>query len=233
MELEHHQGNRLLYVTVYPDGYDPSRRYPVVILLHGFGAGMDDLAGLSPAIDRQGYVFVFPNGPQQVLIGPGTVGYSWSTPGGFSDPEEGRKGQELVDEFVEEVRQEYGVEPGRLVLGGFSQGAGLTYRSGLRRPDLFAGLVLLSGAIGDAEQLAEFLPPERTQPLFIAHGVSDPMIPVERARQARDFLQAAGYDPEYHEYPMAHEISQELIDHLTPWLHRVLPPAPLLHLPGS
>ena len=138
-----------------------------------------------------------------------------------------------MDEFVEEVREEYGVEPGRLVLGGFSQGAGLTYRSGLRRPDLYAGLVLLSGAIGDAEQLAEFLPPERTQPLFIAHGISDTMIPVERARQARDFLQTAGYEPEYHEYPMAHEINQDLIDHLIPWLHRVLPPAPLLHLPGS
>lgn len=225
MESKHHQGKRLLYLTVHPDGYDESRRYPMVILLHGFGASMEDLAGLCPAIDRQGYVYVFPNAPQEVAVGPGMVGYSWSAPDRFSDPEEARKGQGLVDEFVGEVMEEYGVAPGQVVLGGFSQGAGLTYRSGLQRPDLYAGLVVLSGAVADADQLAEYLPTERTQPLFIAHGVHDPMIPVERARQARDFLRAAGYQPEYHEYPMGHEISQEVLDDLVPWIRGVLTPA--------
>ena len=224
MQILHQQAKRLQYATVLPDGYDASHGYPLVVLLHGFGANMDDLAGLSPAINRTGYVYAFPNAPQSIDIGPGMTGFSWSAPGSFSDPDEARKDRELVDEFVAEVMAEHNVSPGSVVLGGFSQGAGLTYRCGLEKPDLFAGLVLLSGAVGDAEELAEYLPAQRTQPLFIAHGVEDPMIPVERAREARDFLTAAGYQPEYYEYPMGHEISQELIDDLVPWLERVLPP---------
>ena len=40
-----------------------TRSYPMIILLHGFGAHMGDLASLAPAIDPTGYVYIFPNAP--------------------------------------------------------------------------------------------------------------------------------------------------------------------------
>ena len=51
------------------------------------------------------------------------------------------------------------------------------------------------------------------------------MISVEDGRRSRAFLDERGYAPEYHEYPMGHEISPDEIADLTQWLHSVLPPA--------
>ena len=54
MEAQEFEGAQLRYLTVHPDGYDPNKRYPMVIMLHGFGANMQDLAGLAPVIDTTG-----------------------------------------------------------------------------------------------------------------------------------------------------------------------------------
>ena len=132
---------------------------------------------------------------------------------------------ELLETFFDEVIEQYHVSPGRIVLTGFSQGGSMTYRCGLVRPDIFAGLAALSAAISDPEELRQRLPPERNQPIFVAHGIHDDIAPVERARQARDFLEGEGYSPDYREYPMRHEISQQVLDDLVPWIHRVLPAA--------
>ena len=75
-------GNSLTYLIVEPDDYDPDHEYPVVVLLHGFGASMTDLAGLSTMIDRAGYLYFFPNAPIPIQIGPGMTGYAWTPPGG-------------------------------------------------------------------------------------------------------------------------------------------------------
>ena len=50
MRGEKHEGKGLKYLTVLPDEYDEAKRYPLVIMLHGFGANMQDLAGLAPVI---------------------------------------------------------------------------------------------------------------------------------------------------------------------------------------
>ena len=62
MKYERHQGQDLQYLTVVPDNHDPDVNYPLVVMLHGFGANMQDLAGLAPAIESEGYVFACPNG---------------------------------------------------------------------------------------------------------------------------------------------------------------------------
>ena len=68
------------------------------------------------------------------------------------------------------------------------------------------------------------MPAQRTQPIFIAHGSLDEVAPLQRAQEARAFLEAEGYTPLYKEYPVAHEISQELLADLVPWTNKVLPP---------
>ena len=100
----------------------------------------------------------------------------------------------------------------------------MTYQVGLPQPDLIAGLIALSGRIENTEKLEELLPKERTQPIFIAHGKSDAIITVDQARQSKRFLENHGYQPLYHEYQMAHEITGGVLKDLVPWIHQVLPP---------
>ncbi len=225
MDAYEHEGKALRYMTVHPDGYEPSKDYPMVILLHGFGSHMGALAGLAPAIDSRGYVYACPNAPLAFNIGGGVMGYGWMTPMGMGNPSEEQEAVNLVAGFCDEVMAQYRVRPGNVVLGGFSQGGGMTYRCGLPRPDLFSGLFALSGFLRDPAKSGPALPPQRAQPIFIAHGMNDPMITLEHARETKDFLESQGYKPLYKEYPMAHEVSQDVLDDLVPWLHRVLPPA--------
>ena len=224
MEVSEHQGKTLKYLAIEPDGYDPERRYPMVVLLHGFGASMGDLAGLCPAIDSRGYVYVCPSGPIAMRTGFGTVGYAWTPPRGSGEPEDAQRAEEMLAALFEEAMERYRVEPGQVVLGGFSQGGMMTYSSGLTDPDIFRGLVVLSSTVPDPDELRTRLPASRTQSIFISHGTSDSMISVEDARESLRFLEAEGYTPEYREYPMGHEINQEVLGDLVPWLHGVLPP---------
>ena len=220
MQVETVQGQDLTYITLYPQEYDPNLAYPLIILLHGFGANMYDLADLSRRIDTKGYVYACPNAPITIQLEPSLVGFAWTEPGS-NDPEQLLNAERKLNGFFQEVMENLGVSPGNSLLLGFSQGGSMTYRCGLGRPDLFAGLVALSCSIRNQDEMRAKLPTERDQPIFIAHGLRDN---IERAQSSREFLEAEGYAPTYNEYDMAHEISPAVISDLVPWIHRVLPP---------
>lgn len=226
MEAEEHQGNALHYILTKPDGFTPDGSWPLVVMLHGFGASMYDLASLAPVLDRTGYVYAFPNAPYAVNLGFGGTGYSWSSdrPGVQVDASETRSVEQLLDGTLAELIGATGAQPGGIALGGFSQGAGLTLRHGLLRPDTFSALVVLSGFFRDADHVRPLLPAARTQPIFLVHGRDDAMIPLAQAHETRSFLETEGYPVAYHEYDMPHTITDEVLSDLRPWLHEKLPP---------
>lgn len=228
MKTERHDGRSLPFLTVLPDDYDPAVSYPLVIMLHGFGAHMGDLAGLAPAIEDKGYVYACPNAPLSFDFGGGYTGYGWMPRQNVATPEEVQAAREssesLLEDCCEEIFEKLNATRGRVVLLGFSQGGTMTYRCGLGQPELFAGLVPLSAAVFDPEILRPKLPEARTQPIFVAHGTRDMQIDVEAARSTRAFLEAEGYQPDYREYNMGHEIPFEVLRDLIPWITAVLPP---------
>lgn len=229
MKSEQHQGRQLNYITVTPDDYNPANSYPLVIMLHGFGANMGDLAGLAPAIADKGYVYACPNAPFPFDFGGGQIGYGWMPRQNAAAPEEveaaRQQSEQLLAGFFEEVFDHLNTAPGGAALLGFSQGGTMTYRCGLDRPYTFAALVALSAAVFDPAILKPRLPAtDRAQPIFIAHGTGDRQIDVATARATRAFLAAEGYQPEYREYPMGHEIPFEVLQDLIPWLTKILPP---------
>lgn len=224
MKAEQHQGKHLTYLTVLPDDYDPQVSYPLVIMLHGFGANMQDLAGLAPTIETQGYIYACPNAPLPLDLGLGRLGYGWMPPRGEATPEDVQRAETLLTGFFDEVFEHLKVIPGQALLLGFSQGGGMTYRCGLSRPETFAGLVALSASLPDPDVLKGRLPAERKQPIFVAHGRFDPMVPMDNARATRKFLQSENYQIDYHEYDMGHEIPMQVLQDLIPWMVRQLPP---------
>ena len=222
MEATRHEGETLKYVVVHPDGYNPGVEYPLVILLHGFGANMADLASLAPAIERERYIYVCPNAPIPFDLGGGAIGYGWMPPRGTATPDDVRKAEDGLEAFFGEVQEKYPTPPGKIILGGFSQGGGMTYRCGLGNPETFAGLAVLSGFLPNPEELRPKLPSSRNQPIFIAHGTYDELAPLEAAQRARDFLESTGYAPRYKEYSIRHEISPDVVADLTAWMRETL-----------
>src|SRR3990172_6276790 len=77
-----------------------------------------------------------------VLVAADGYGGSVGRPGMPEPPPEGPTIEELLDAFMAELTERTGARPGRIVLGGFSQGGGLALRYGLPRPETFAGLAV-------------------------------------------------------------------------------------------
>lgn len=112
----------------------------------------------------------------------------------------------------------------RMVLAGFSQGGAVTLYTTLRYPERLAGAMALSCYL----PLAKNLPAERAAandgvPIFMAHGMSDPMLPFAMGLQSREFLRGLGYAVEWHQYPMPHSVCEAEIADIREFLHRVLP----------
>jgi phospholipase/carboxylesterase len=128
-----------------------------------------------------------------------------------------------VTAWLGALEDETVIPPARTVLGGFSQGAVMTYALGLGagrpRP---AALVALSGFVPAAPGFElELSPP--LPPVAIGHGDLDPVISVEWGRRARDLLRAAGAEPLYRESQhLGHSIDPAFLSELRPWLHAVL-----------
>jgi phospholipase/carboxylesterase len=224
MKAVESRGSTLEYLTVFPDNYEAGQAYPMIVCLHGRGADMRDLAGLAPAIDQTGYLYVCPNAPVTIAIGPGYTGRAWYEPGGDPSPAAMEQALTALDGVIRDVFAEYRVPEGRAILLGFSQGGAMTYRYGMLRPEMFAGLAILSGALRHPESLLPHLPATRDQRIFVAHGTHDTMVPVDLSRDAVTFLKTQGYQPMYQEYPMGHEINLEVLNDLVPWIRETLPP---------
>jgi len=226
VDIKKHDGKSLSFLTAEPDDFDASGIYSIIVLLHGYGSHMGDLVGLSEFIGADRYIFAFPNAPFSLGSVYGYSSFAWAeieeNMGNTTNIEEMiKESEQRLEYFFEDLKNLYPIESGNMVLGGFSQGAIMTYGFGLLRPDEFSGLVALSGRIQNQDQLNTQLPEDRSQDLFVAHGIADMVIPIGQGREAHRFLEECGYLPEYHEYQMGHEINEAVIGDLSKWIRGV------------
>ena len=193
----------------------------LLVLFHGRGADENDLFPLFDMLDPQDrYLGVTPRGP--LSLPPGGAHWYAVFRVGFPDPATFGPTFESVSSWLDDLVAETGIPWERVVLGGFSQGAVMTYSLGLAtgrpRP---AGLICLSGFMPEVEGLEFDLEPRGTR-IAIGHGTHDQVISVDFSRAAHERLEAAGFDLLYKESPMPHTIDPSFVDDLREWLPQTL-----------
>jgi phospholipase/carboxylesterase len=126
---------------------------------------------------------------------------------------------EQLTHFLDRLPAHYPVDPTRLVLMGFSQGAMMCNHFVIHNPDRVLGVASLAGAVP--------LPPQNPRsnqlggvPVFVAHGLRDDVIPVNQGRLTHRIFSALGADVTYGEYPAAHKLHIDGIKALKQWLAR-------------
>jgi phospholipase/carboxylesterase len=202
-----------------------------VVWMHGLGADGHDFEPIVPELGLPATTrirFVFPNAPlRPVTINQGHVMRAWydirALAGVRREDEAGvRQSARQIEALIARERQR-GIAPGRLVLAGFSQGGAMALHVGLRYPDRLAGILALSCYLPLASTLAtELAPANRDVPVFWAHGLHDPMLPLAMAEQGRAQVAELGYQIDWHQYPIPHSVSAEEIADVARWLERVL-----------
>ena len=190
----------------------------LLVLFHGRGADERDLFPLLDVLDPDRRLLaITPGGP--LHLPPGGAHWYAVQEIGYPDPPTFTQTFGLVSTWLDGVAATAGISYERTVIGGFSQGAVMTYAlalgEGRRHP---AGIVALSGFVpsvpGFSIDLA--LPLPRA---VIGHGALDPVISVEWSRHAQAVLREAGAEVVYREAPrMAHSIDPVLLRELPAWL---------------
>jgi thioredoxin 1 len=197
----------------------------LMLLVHGYGADERDLGGLLPYLEGSDRLaVVLPRAP---LSAPGSAGYAWYDFGDPAGVEAGfREARELLDELLDSSCAEFGLARAESIVAGFSQGAGLALGIGMRGPGEMRprpkAVLAMSPAIPSVEMLELDDATIGEVPVLIQHGTQDPLIPVQRVRDAARALQRRGVPVVYQEYPMQHNVAVESLRDASTWLAQVV-----------
>lgn len=196
-----------------------------VIWLHGLGADASDFEPLVPMLQlAQPLNFVFPNAPMRpVTINAGMVMRAWYDVDPSSPLDAGEDIEASTEALLKLVNEKVGeADSEKVVLAGFSQGGVIALNALATATTKFRGVLALSTYVHNAEGLTEVVRLENMRtPIFMAHGLLDPMIPIHRAVTSRSALSQLGFSIEWHEYRMGHEVCPQEIADIGRWLNSV------------
>jgi len=194
---------------------DSTGRHPALVLLHGRGSNEDDLLGLTPYLDPR-FFFIAARAPLRFSFG----GFTWyeMPEVGSPDPGQFRESYARLMEFLEDVKSHYPVDPGQMVLLGFSMGTVMAYAAAFTKPDAVAAVAANSGYVPEGLDLPFQWDRLKGKRFFVGHGVHDDVIGVKAARRAKELLSGTEAELTYREYPIGHTMSEESIDDVAHWL---------------
>lgn len=194
-------------------------RPPLLVVLHGIGADEDDLFPIVPLLDPRLKV-VSLRAPHSYVMG-----YAWFhidfRSDGTIQPDVGQAKAALSDlvAWVVAAPERHGTDPAQTYLLGFSQGAMMSLGVLQTAPTRLAGVIALSGRTpsGLFEVTADRDAVARV-PLLVAHGTHDDVLPIANGRATRDAYEGWSTDFSYHEFPVAHGVTQDEIRVVADWL---------------
>ncbi|HEX8391934.1 MAG TPA: hypothetical protein VF665_06185 [Longimicrobium sp.] len=188
----------LLYV---PTAHSPARPAPLVLMLHGAGGnGHNALGILQPLADAYGLV----------LLAPDARGQTWDAIRGGFGPDVW-----FIDRALEHVFERCAIDPARIAIAGFSDGASYALSLGLPNGDLFSHVIAFSPGFAAP-------PGRRGRPgVFVTHGTHDTVLPIDScSRRVVPRLTSAGYAVEYREFDGPHTVPPALAREAVKWFAR-------------
>jgi predicted esterase len=182
----------------------PEGKVPLLVFLHGAtqsGEGL--LRRIGPAADRWGVA----------VLAPDSRSTTWDAiRAGF--------GEDVVflNRALEAVFARLAVDPARVAIGGFSDGASYALSLGLANGDLFPRVVACSpGFVVSAT-------PNGRPRCFVSHGTADQILPIDQcSRIIVPRLRTLGYDVTYREFEGRHELPPAIADEGVRWMAMTAP----------
>jgi phospholipase/carboxylesterase len=170
----------------------PARPAPFVVLLHGAGG---DARGVLHILRAQADL-----GGAIVLV-PESRGQTWDVIGGEYGADVA-----FIDRALEQAFGRYAIDPARIAVAGFSDGASYALSLGIANGDLFSDILAFSPGFAAPAQAVG------SPRVFISHGDDDRVLPIDRcSRVLAPRLRRAGYDLDYREFDGGHVVPPEMV----------------------
>jgi phospholipase/carboxylesterase len=113
----------------------------------------------------------------------------------------------FLERALEDVFRTYAVDPERIAIAGFSDGASYALSLGLVNGALFSDILAFSPGFAAPSQT------EDEPRIFISHGRQDPVLPIERCgERVAAALKQSGYDVDYREFSGGHVVPTEMVE---------------------
>ncbi len=202
------EGNTLPYRVLYPENYDKSKKYPLILFLHGAGErGSDNEKQLVHGAklflneaNRKAYpaIVVIPQCPENSFWAtvnidrsaqPFKITFDYNTPPNWP--------LVAANELVKRISNEEAVDKSKVYVTGLSMGGMGTFESVYRYPELYAAALPICGG-GDAQHYDKRV---GKTAFWIFHGADDSVVDVKLSREMRDKLKALKVENKYSEYP--------------------------------
>jgi phospholipase/carboxylesterase len=214
----------------------PSPRHSV-IWLHGLGADGGDFVPIAEALNLPVAVrYIFPHAPKQpVTLNGGFVMRAWyditendlliKPENNFKIKQDAtgiRASQAEIEKLITQEKQR-GISSPNIFLAGFSQGGVIALQTGLRHKDRLGGILALSTYLALTDTLKEEASPASKQtPIFMAHGLYDPVVNYVFGKSSSEILRQQGYKVDWHDYAMQHSVCPVEVGDIGEWLTAVI-----------
>lgn len=181
-----------------PDGHTAPSPAPLIVALHGSGGRATTWRSLEESCTERGIV----------LLAPDSRDHTWDRVHGDFGPDVG-----FIDSALRYTFERCAIDPGRIALAGFSDGASYALSLGPSNGDLFTHIIAWSPGFS-----APAYPVTGTPRVFISHGTADTSLPVALSRNSIvPTFEMDGYDIEYSEFDGRHEITDEVRQQALEW----------------
>ena len=194
-----------------------NEKSPCIVMLHGYGSNEEDLFSLVNYFPKN-YIIISFRAPINLPMG----GYAWSninTPltDQYTILQEAKHSLELIQQSINLLINHYSINNKDISLIGFSQGCILSWALAINNPKLIRRAAALSGYI--VPELLN-LPIKNVNNLLVfnSHGISDEIIPVEKARIIIDQIKQNNPNIIYKEYDQGHGINNDNLNDLLEWV---------------
>ena len=169
--------------------FSKNKPQQVIVLCHGYGGDGKDISTL--AINWQRFlpeaIFLCPNAPEICAVNP--QGYQWFDLS--SDKEELILEKSLIVEeklntFIDQILNNFQLEPNNLALVGFSQGCMMSIQIALKKKKQISCLIGYSGKVINQKHLSDNI---HSKPkIFLMHGANDTLVPPTHLLEAKEYL---------------------------------------------
>lgn len=220
-------GTEIPYRILYPAGFDPSKKYPLLLFLHGAGErGHDNQAqlvhGSSLFLEKQAQfpaIVVFPQCPKDRYWSSVKIDRSQPKYKFEYDYKSTKETPELsaVMDLLKDLARKHKIDRKRIYIMGLSMGGMGTFEAITRHPRVFAAAVPVCGG-GDPSLVGKFA---KKVPLWVFHGADDTVVNVDYSREMVKAIESAGGKVKYTEYPGVNHNSWDNAfaePELLPWL---------------
>lgn len=195
--------------------------YSALFLLHGYGSNEEDLASLAGFFPKDVFV-ISVQGP----FPSGFDGFAWyalnfdASGAKTADIGQAIHSRDAVASFIEEAIKSYRLDPDKISVLGFSQGAILGYAIALSYPRLIKNLLAISGYLD--KKLLNLNPTSQSHDysklrVYASHGVHDPVIPFLLSKESMTVLESLGVHHDFQPFDSGHSISEENLNSLLTW----------------